>query len=72
MALKTVCNMCGKDFEEIDRICDASFRADIGYGSGYDTARFRLDLCCKCCDEFISGLIPHCKVSPISENDTYF
>lgn len=65
MAIKKICNKCGKEFDIYDSQEDFSIYSQlIGYGSKYDGSSLELDLCCECMDE----LIESCKISPIKEN----
>lgn len=58
---KTVCNMCGREFDIWDEQEHFHFYADrIGYGSKYDDHKLRLDLCCDCMDRIIDV----CKIHP--------
>lgn len=60
---KTICNLCGEDFDFWDEQEDYSIYKRIGYGSRYDGKHLSLDICCKCMDE----LIGRCVISPVEE-----
>ena len=62
---KTICNLCGKNFDFWDEQEDFSIYTRIGYGSKYDDEQLKLNLCCECMDE----LIDLCVISPVSEHD---
>lgn len=64
---KTICNMCGKEFDMWDAQESFGFYYHIGYGSKYDGEIIRCDLCCDCFDKMLDEyLIPKCK-HPINE-----
>ena len=56
------CNLCGKDFNELDINNDCSFVIYPGYGSRHDCERIEVDLCCDCMDD----LIEKCAISPVT------
>ena len=59
---KTVCNMCGKVFDEWDEEEDFGLHYDVGYGSVFDGEHINCDLCCECFDKLLKEyLIPKCK-----------
>lgn len=61
---KTVCNMCGKEFDMWDVEEDFHIYHDIGYGSQFDGNTIDCDLCSKCLDKLLTEyLIPKCKHS---------
>lgn len=62
---KTICNLCGKNFDFLDEQENFSIYTRIGYGSKYDDEQLKLDLCCECMD----NLIDLCVISPVSEHD---
>lgn len=62
---KTICNLCGKNFDFWDEQGNFSIYTCIGYGSKYDGEQLKLDLCCECMD----NLIDLCVISPVSEHD---
>lgn len=62
---KTICNLCGKNFDFWDEQGNFSIYTRIGYGSKYDDEQLKLDLCCECMDK----LIDLCVISPVSEHD---
>lgn len=66
MATKTVCNMCGKDFDKCDEQEKFGMHYRVGYGSVHDFEVIDLDLCCHCFDKVMDWLIPQCKISPIT------
>lgn len=65
---KTLCNLCGKEFDEIDKCVGFGIHTRVGYGSKFDTDDVDLDLCCECFDKFMDKLILECKINPIVEN----
>lgn len=69
--MKCVCNMCGKEFDEWDKQEEFGFDYQVGYGSGYDGSRIRLDLCCSCFDSLMDYIVPKCKISPVEEPDEW-
>ena len=64
---KIKCNMCGKDFDDIDMGFKFGVHCRIGYGSQYDGDKVDLDLCPECFDKFIHNLRKKCKIDPIVE-----
>ena len=69
---KTVCNMCGKDFDMWDEQEEFGFHHHVGYGSRFDEAHIDVDLCCECFDNLMmSYILPKCKYSPIEEDGYY-
>ena len=67
--VKTVCNICGKDFDKLDEAENFGLHYKVGYGSVHDGDEIDLDLCCSCFDEFIDYIISRCKINPIKNND---
>ena len=66
--IKTICNMCGKEFDFWDMQEDFHIEKDeIGYGSKHDGMHLKLDLCCSCMD----SLIDRCIIPPIAEYTYY-
>lgn len=63
----TICNMCGKTFDEWDYQENFCFDTHIGYGSRYDLNRLRLNLCIDCFDKVLDFILPQCKENPLSE-----
>lgn len=63
----TICNMCGKTFDEWDYQENFCFDTHIGYGSRYDLNRLRLNLCIDCFDRVLDFILPQCKENPLSE-----
>lgn len=65
---KTVCNMCGKEFDMWDQQEAFGFNYVCGYGSRHDGEEVLCDLCCDCFDKLLEEyLIPKCKY-PIIQN----
>lgn len=59
---KTVCNMCGKEFDVVDNNARLRLGCSVGYGSKYDGSVVECDLCCDCFDKLLDEyLIPRCK-----------
>ena len=57
---KTVCNMCGKEFDLWDEQEDFGISNPmIGYGSRYDGHRLNMHLCCDCVDQLIDRCVVH-------------
>ena len=70
MSVETVCNMCGKPFDVLDRNQNFCFHRPIRYGSRFDMDELDLDLCCDCFDKImVKYIIPNCKYSPILMDD---
>lgn len=65
---KTLCNLCGKEFDILDEQEDFGIHTRAGYGSKFDGDDVELDLCCECFDKLMDKLIPECKINPIVEN----
>lgn len=53
---KTICNMCGKEFDRWDEEENFSFHSMIGCGSKYGMFEFDLDLCCNCMDRMLDDI----------------
>ena len=51
---KTICNMCGKEFDYSD---DFGIRHTYGYGSVHDMDKLEVDLCNECLDKLTTYLI---------------
>ena len=66
---KTLCNVCGKEFDMCDDHAKFGLHMPAGYGSKFDGDKIDLDLCCDCFDKLIDKLIPMCKINPIAEMD---
>lgn len=65
---KTVCNMCGKEFDLWDIQEGFGFDYSVGYGSKYDGEHIHIDLCCDCFDEMMSSyILKKCMISPLAE-----
>lgn len=65
---KTLCNLCGKEFDEWDKKEWFGLHTRVGYGSKFDGDGIDLDLCCECFDKLMDKLISECKINPIVEN----
>ena len=64
---KTICNMCGKEFDLWDEQEDFSIiKSRIGYGSRYDDHRLELRFCCDCMDR----IIDLCRIHPTTDLET--
>lgn len=59
-----VCNVCGKEFDELDMQEDFGFDYKVGYGSKYDLTHLQAHICIQCFDKFMDSFIPACKLSP--------
>lgn len=66
MAKMIICNVCSKEFNQIDKMCGINFKTQIGYGSKYDGECLDMDICCSCFDKGMEKLLKCCKVSPIT------
>ena len=53
---KTKCNLCGKVFDQIDRINNAGFCHVFGYGSERDGEAIEFHFCCQCNDRLCKEL----------------
>ena len=62
---KYLCNICGKELDDLDRQAFLSFNRVMTYGSKHDGECIQLDLCCNCFDNLLDKLLPMCKHSPI-------
>lgn len=65
---KTLCNLCGKEFDKLDELEGFGVHTRFGYGSKFDGDNVELDLCCECLDKLMDKLIRECKINPIVEN----
>lgn len=65
---KTLCNLCGKEFDIWDEQEEFGIHTRPGYGSQYDGDDVDLDLCCRCFDRLMNKLIPMCKLDPLVKN----
>ncbi len=63
---KTICNLCGKEFDIYDEQESIGYHDRPGYGSSFDGIEIDLDLCLECFDKLMTELIPRCKINPIS------
>jgi DNA-directed RNA polymerase subunit RPC12/RpoP len=61
------CNMCGKEFDNLDEDFKFGVHWRIGFGSQHDGDKVDLDLCPECFDKFIYKLRKKCKIDPIVE-----
>ena len=60
MAKITLCNYCGKEFDEKDTQGNFTIRKECGCGVESNDMVLELDLCCQCIDTIIG----ECVVSP--------
>lgn len=63
----TICNLCGKEFDEYDKLENRCFHGRFGYGSKHDGDKFELNLCCECFDKAFDYITPLCKHRPIDD-----
>ena len=56
------CNVCEKEVEHYN---DFNLYYRFGYESVYDSDTIDLDLCGRCLDEFVDGILKNCKLNPI-------
>lgn len=68
MTGKTICNMCGKEFDMCDEQEGRGVHDQFGYGSKFDGDCIDLDLCCECFDKVVELIRPICKHDFIREN----
>lgn len=47
---KTICNVCGQPFTDLDEQEHIGLHTKIGYGSRHDGDTIDLDICCSCFD----------------------
>lgn len=67
---KTICNMCGKEFDHWDHYEGFGFDYRVGYGSKYEGEEIVCDLCCSCFDKLLEEyLIPKCEHPIIIQED---
>lgn len=71
MANKTVCNICGNDFDMWDKQESFGLHHHVGYGSAHDGEHIDLNMCCNCFDRLMDYILPQCTVSPITKEDDY-
>lgn len=57
---KIVCNMCGKEFTQLDIQENRGIHDIFGYGSRYDGDTIDLDLCCECFDKLFAYIRSQC------------
>ena len=50
---KTICNICGKEFDMWDQQEGFGLHYHVGYGSKFDGDRIQVDMCCDCFDELM-------------------
>ena len=63
---KVICNMCGKEIDEMDLACnDFTINHQFGYGSIHDSDFLEIDLCSTCQNKLVTYLIETCKISPM-------
>lgn len=63
---KTICNICGKEFDMWDQQEGFGLRHHVGYGSKFDGFNIQVDMCCDCFDELMDTyILPRCAVSPL-------
>lgn len=68
---KTICNICGKEFDMWDQQEKFGFHHQVGYGSKFDGDHINVNMCCDCFDELMDTyILPKCKVSPLEDGDT--
>ena len=60
MATKVICNICGKEMDDVDLRNNIRIDKCLGYGSKFDGEDIHLDICCDCLDKIIES----CKVDP--------
>jgi hypothetical protein len=66
---KTICNVCGQPFTDLDEQEHIGLHTKIGYGSRHDGDTIDLDICCSCFDSLIDKLASRCMINPIHENE---
>lgn len=64
----TICNLCGKDFDEDDRRMNASFVYTVGRFGAFEGMTLELDLCCACHDKLLLYLADVCEIAPFKSN----
>ena len=65
---KTICNICGKEFDMWDQQEGFGLHYHVGYGSRFDGDRILVDMCCDCFDELMDTyILPKCKISPLED-----
>lgn len=62
---KIICNLCGKEFDQWDKLGNFSICKRLGYGSKYDGETVNIDICCDCMEK----LVESCVVSPIEKGE---
>lgn len=60
-----ICNLCGKEFDSLDKKEGISINKRFGHGTKHDAATINFDICCACMER----LIEKCAVSPIETNE---
>ena len=67
---KTICNICGKEFDLWDQQENFGLNYHVGYGSKFDGEHISVDMCCDCFDELMNTyILPRCKISPLEDGD---
>ena len=67
---KTICDICGKEFDVFDEQERFGFHHTVGYGSEFDGSRIDVDLCCRCFDIMMNEyILPQCKKSPVKDGE---
>ena len=64
MAVKIICNRCGKEFDVYDEESGLVHTDTLGYGSKFDGDEIDLALCCDCLDEILEYADNKWAVSP--------
>ena len=67
MAIKVICNRCGKEIDA--NTYSFSYLQQLGYGSVHDGDELSVDLCPECTDELITYLTEECTIPPLAEGD---
>ncbi len=62
-----ICNMCGKQFDILDKQENFGFNYYVGYGSKHDLEYIEAHFCCQCFDKILDQLIPQLKVPLLVE-----
>lgn len=65
---KTICNVCGQPFTDLDEQEHIGLHTKIGYGSRHDGDTIDLDICPDCFDKLIDGFTEKCAINPMKEN----
>jgi hypothetical protein len=67
MNTESICTMCSKVLDEIDKEQDFHFKQWIGYGSKHNLNIFEARLCCDCFDKVLDAVLPMFKSNPLTE-----